>query len=620
MSDKLNIEALTSNNRYKWQDQMQVHLEGKELWVVVQDGDGAKVQEEIDKGNDKAKAALAVKDALARSLLMQTVDESIYPVIRGVKSAHGMWKNLKERFQYESAAVQRSAQQEWRGLVYTNTNISICDYISKFDMLAERYIAAGGALKESDKIIQLLDSIESKRFSTITESTMIMELSYKEVCRHLRMHKDAVIRRNNMNGNGNGSGYDYDGNTVESALAVTQRGSGKNYGSGSGYGYTNRNWRGNSNGNSTQQYKGGRRDNNPLQQRQPVVCYVCEGKGHRAFECPSRGRVPDIRRNMNMNGRNDYRRGNESSHVAYNHGNSSERNDSDDGENVLVMHKSNEISGWLIDSGASHHITHDKSMLSNYRNIDHQVINGFSKNSMDYAIGEGEVKIPVIVNGQVKPIRVTSVWYVPGAQKNLISVSALMEKGCKLVFSDSSCEVWLNGMQKLKATLRNKLFEINTADTHTPMIMSAHDGIRSSGSAGGMNLQVTSLWHQRMGHASEKVLESMMTQGAVIGMDKAIVSNASICEGCIMGKHTREPFRSHVEGRSVEVLQLVHTDVGESDIASWSGKKYYVTFIDDYSRCVWVYVIDKKSEVYDVFMKWKVLVKNQTQHTIKAIR
>ena len=112
----------------------------------------------------------------------------------------------------------------------------------------------------------------------------------------------------------------------------------------------------------------------------------------------------------------------------------------------------------------------------------------------------------------------------------------------------------------------------------------------------------------------------MMKQGAVIGMDKAIVSNTSICEGCIMGKHTREPFRSHVEGRSVEVLQLVHTDVGESDVASWSGKKYYVTFIDDYSRCVWVYVIDKKSEVYDVFMKWKVLVENQTQHTIKAIR
>ena len=123
--------------------------------------------------------------------------------------------------------------------------------------------------------------------------------------------------------------------------------------------------------------------------------------------------------------------------------------------------------------------------------------------------------------------------------------------------------------------------------------------------------QNVALWHRRMGHANQKLLESMMRQGAVIGMDGAIKSNTSVCEGCVMGKHTREPFRSHHEdSRSTEVLQLVHTDVGESDIASWSGKRYYVTFIDDYSRCVWVYVMERKSDVCDIFIKWKVLVEN----------
>ena len=45
-----------------------------------------------------------------------------------------------------------------------------------------------------------------------------------------------------------------------------------------------------------------------------------------------------------------------------------------------------------------------------------------------------------------------------------------------------------------------------------------------------------------------------------------------------------------------------------------------MTFIDDYSRCVWVYVVDKKSDVCDVFITWKTLVENQTQRTIKAVR
>src|ERR1700694_4751159 len=87
-----------------------------------------------------------------------------------------------------------------------------------------------------------------------------------------------------------------------------------------------------------------------------------------------------------------------------------------------------------------------------------------------------------------------------------------------------------------------------------------------------------------------------------------------------MFMQTREPFKQQSSHRSTAILHLVHTDVGEANSASWSGKRYYVTFIDDYSRRVWVYVIDKKSDVCDMFVKWKTLVENQTQHTIKAVR
>src|SRR6202022_3073049 len=188
----------------------------------------------------------------------------------------------------------------------------------------------------------------------------------------------------------------------------------------------------------------------------------------------------------------------------------------------------------------------------------------------------------------------------------------LMNRGCTLIFKDNKCVVSLNGVQLFIAALKSKLFAVNTVTNYSAMIMTADDNYNMKSGA-------LSLWHRRMGHANEKLLKSMIAQNAVTGMNTLMPNDTSVCEGCVMGKHTHEPFKQ-VETRASEVLQLVHTDVGEADMISWSGKRYYVTFIDDYSRCVWVYVIEKKSDVCDVFIKWKTLVENQTQHTIKAIR
>jgi hypothetical protein len=216
---------------------------------------------------------------------------------------------------------------------------------------------------------------------------------------------------------------------AEAALTVAQR-------------RNNNNWRGNT---QSQQYQyRGRRDQ---VQRKPLVCYRCDREGHKAYECPDRVRTHENR--VNTSGRREFRRG-ESTHAAYTHS-------SDENEFVLVMDKHNEIAGWLIDSGASHHITNDKSILLRYRNIEKQAINGFSENSMDYAVGEGDIKLPVILNGMEKSITITSVWYVPGAQKNLLSVSALMNKGCTLVFKDNKCVVSLRGIELFTAALKSKL-------------------------------------------------------------------------------------------------------------------------------------------------------------------
>ena len=53
---------------------------------------------------------------------------------------------------------------------------------------------------------------------------------------------------------------------------------------------------------------------------------------------------------------------------------------------------------------------------------------------------------------------------------------------------------------------------------------------------------------------------------------------------------------------------------------SFGGKKYFVTFIDDFSRKLWTYLIKNKSEVIKVFAKFKSMVERQSDRKLKVLR
>ena len=53
---------------------------------------------------------------------------------------------------------------------------------------------------------------------------------------------------------------------------------------------------------------------------------------------------------------------------------------------------------------------------------------------------------------------------------------------------------------------------------------------------------------------------------------------------------------------------------------SFSGKRYFISFIDDFSRKAWVYFLKEKSEAFEIFKKFKVMVEKETSRAIKAIR
>lgn len=87
-----------------------------------------------------------------------------------------------------------------------------------------------------------------------------------------------------------------------------------------------------------------------------------------------------------------------------------------------------------------------------------------------------------------------------------------------------------------------------------------------------------------------------------------------------MGKQHRQPFKPS-ETQTANLLEIVHSDlVGPMKTVSIGGGKWLLTFIDDFSRKVFVYFLKEKSEVLDTFIEFKAFVEKQTKRCIKIFR
>ena len=125
----------------------------------------------------------------------------------------------------------------------------------------------------------------------------------------------------------------------------------------------------------------------------------------------------------------------------------------------------------------------------------------------------------------------------------------------------------------------------------------------------------TSLWHCRLGHMSEKWMKMLLSKGKLPEL-KSIEFDMS--ESYILRKQKNVSFLKTGRTPKAEKLELVHTDLWEpSSVASLGGSRYYITFIDDSSRKVWVYFLKNKFDVFETFKKWKVMVETETCLKVK---
>jgi len=125
-------------------------------------------------------------------------------------------------------------------------------------------------------------------------------------------------------------------------------------------------------------------------------------------------------------------------------------------------------------------------------------------------------------------------------------------------------------------------------------------------------------WHRRLGHMSEKGMQVMAAGGRLPGLSKV---DLTFCEDCILGKQKKVSFSKTGPAPKLQKLELVHTDVwGPAQVPSVGNSLYFVTFIDDATRKLWVFFLKHKSDVFETFKKWRACVETETGNKLKCLK
>ena len=173
--------------------------------------------------------------------------------------------------------------------------------------------------------------------------------------------------------------------------------------------------------------------------------------------------------------------------------------------------------------------------------------------------------------------------HITKLKKNLISTRKLDKECYVMAFDDASWKVKENSMAFTKGNLVGTFYLLtNIFDYSLNLLLIGNNA---------------SLWHNRLGHMSEKGMKILHCNGSLPNLKELDIG---FCEDYVYGKQRRVSFLKVVKEKKSQKLEFVHTDVwGPSKIFSLCGSSYFV--MDEYTRKTWVYCIKRKSDVFEIF-------------------
>ncbi|RVW21067.1 Retrovirus-related Pol polyprotein from transposon TNT 1-94 [Vitis vinifera] len=251
------------------------------------------------------------------------------------------------------------------------------------------------------------------------------------------------------------------------------------------------------------------------------------------------------------------------------------------------------LGSWILDSGASDHISGNKHLFS-------FITTTSVLPTVTLANGSQTIAKGIDLAHPLPSLPLHSVLYAPECPFNLISISKITHTlNCFITFSDKSAILQDRSTGKTIGIERESQGLYHLTSPSSP--------------AACISTDAPLLIHTHLGHPSLSKFQKMVPRFSTL--------SSLACELCQLGKHTHVSFPKHLNNRAKSPFELVHTDVwGPCRTTSTLGFQYFDTFIDDYSRCTRLFLMKNRAELFSIFQKFYAEIQTQFNVSIQVLR
>ena len=142
-----------------------------------------------------------------------------------------------------------------------------------------------------------------------------------------------------------------------------------------------------------------------------------------------------------------------------------------------------------------------------------------------------------------------------------------------------------------------------------------HGATSASSSSSTFSTLSSSIWHSRLGDSDKGFLDCL-SSSSLIQYNKNL---SFVCHFFPLDKHVRLRFCNSISVRS-RSFDIIYNDLWTSPVSSPSGYKYYVLFLDNYTKFLWTFPLFRKSQVYEIFVNFIKYVQTQFELNIKSFQ
>lgn len=529
--------VLNGKNWASWKFQISVILKSKKLYGVVT-GDETKPE------NADSVQVYEEKDCKAQEIIVTRVNENVLTYLSSCHTSSEMWKKLFTLYEPSSQVSVHLVQQKFFNMSFEEP---VMKFISNIEEVCSQLRNFNEAPSEKMIITKILLTLPEKyrHFVSAWESVPEGQQCLKELTSRLLVEEERCNQSEP---------------TASSSAFVSRSGFQK------------------------------KKQNNSDRK-----CFECGKSGHIKSECRQRkcfncNRVGHISRDC----RSKIKHKNDVSV-------SKENNNSE----VVNMRRAfivqepvcqNDLD-FIMDTGASEHMSYNRKLFSSYRKINKQVVVGDGKRLK--VEGIGDINFLAFDGSEYVPSVMCNVLFVPDLKANLFSPVRAIDRGNTVLTNESECKFLYKNKVVAQAKRIGSLyvmdFKFNINEDCAFLSLSS--------------------WHERLAHQNFKHVKEILNKNNV-----KYEGQIEQCRSCVQGKQHRLPF-SNSDSRAERPGELVHGDLcGAMETKSLGGSSYFLLLKDDYSNFRYVYFLKNKYETKQKIAEFIEQFENEFECKIKRFR